>query len=151
MTSGRVPYSYSERIIAFWSKVEKTNTCWIWTGSKVPRGYGTLSWGKRIINAHRIAWTLTFDRIPSGLFVCHKCDTPSCVNPSHLFLGTARDNTQDALRKGRLKSPNAKLTEQIVREIRKRETSMRKLAKLYGVTRLTVQQAANKKTWKHVR
>lgn len=88
----------------FWSKIRQDdNGCWIWTGRKDGKGYG------RVDNtvAHRISWLFTNGSLPPNLYVCHKCDVPLCVNPSHLFLGTALDNTQDAISKGRFRTPAA--------------------------------------------
>ena len=85
----------------FWSKVEKSDGCWIWRASKLKDGYGQFRAYYRSWAAHRFAWRLEFGEIPKGLFVCHHCDTPACVRPDHLFLGTARDNNQDASTKGR--------------------------------------------------
>ncbi len=89
----------------FWAKVDKSGECWLWTGARSGRnryGYFGLG-GKRdgIARAHRVAYELTIGSIPDGMVVCHKCDTPHCVNPSHLFVGTPKDNTEDMLRKGR--------------------------------------------------
>jgi hypothetical protein len=90
----------------FWSKVDKGNGtgCWLWTGSKS----GSLGYGQ-VRNeqgesefAHRLAWRMANGPIPDGLYVCHTCDTPPCVRPTHLFLGTALDNTRDAVSKGRM-------------------------------------------------
>ncbi len=84
--------------------------CWIWTKSKDSCGYGHTSVRKRIIKAHRLSWIIHFGPIPeltSGdrgvMQVCHSCDVPACVNPNHLFLGSARDNARDADSKGRRK------------------------------------------------
>lgn len=92
----------------FWSKVDKSagdNACWLWTASTTHR-YGQISTyqnGKRkITQAHRVAWVIfNCADIPPGMFVCHHCDNPTCVNPMHLFVGTAQDNVDDKMRKGR--------------------------------------------------
>ena len=85
----------------FFAKVDKTNSCWIWTGSHTTDGYGGFyAYGKKI-RAHRWSYEFHKSPIPDGLSVCHACDVPACVNPSHLWLGTARDNAIDMVRKNR--------------------------------------------------
>lgn len=87
----------------FWDNVEKTDTCWLWTAGRDYRGYGYLGVAGKTIGAHRHAWELVNMRVvPSGLYVCHSCDRPRCVNPDHLFLGTPSQNQQDARAKGRI-------------------------------------------------
>lgn len=88
----------------FWQKVRKTPTCWIWTGAilRARGGYGAFDIrGNGENKAHRASWVIAFGPIPNGLFVLHRCDTPSCVNPAHLFLGTNADNMRDMAQKGR--------------------------------------------------
>ena len=90
--------SMSER---FWSRVEKSRYCWNWKAHKTPRGYGGICVNGKKQRAHRVAWTLERGEIPDGIFVLHECDNPSCVRPSHLFLGTQKDNMRDMIKKGR--------------------------------------------------
>lgn len=87
----------------FWSKVAKTEGgCWLWTAGGTHDGYGLFHpvSGTKVY-AHRWSWEQANGPIPAGLHVRHDCDTPSCVNPGHLRLGTARDNAQDAVERGR--------------------------------------------------
>lgn len=90
-----------EIIESFWSKVDKTETCWLWTKSKYRHGYGCFCAMGTRHKAHRVSYEIAYGKIKDGLFVCHKCDNPSCVNPDHLFLGTHKDNALDMVNKGR--------------------------------------------------
>lgn len=84
----------------FWSQVDKTETCWNWTGNRYSCGYGRVHYQGRRHPAHRVSYRLVVGEIPNGLFVCHHCDNKLCVNPKHLFIGTQKDNMQDWTKKG---------------------------------------------------
>ena len=110
----------------FAAKVRKTDGCWIWIGWKRDGEYGGAFHGGKRWLAHRLAWALAKGPIPKGLQVLHRCDQPACVRPSHLFLGTQRDNIEDMMAKGRHRgapqpgesNPQAKLNWIKVRQIR---------------------------------
>lgn len=94
----------------FWRHVEKSDGCWLWTGVTFD-GYGRFdmtppgqSRGRPVL-AHRVAWEFSHGPIPRGLIVCHRCDTPGCVRPDHLFVGTIADNNKDAAAKKRFSTP----------------------------------------------
>ena len=90
----------------FWHYVKKLDGCWIWCGTIDQNGYGKLTWRTKgvqsVCSAHRVSWLVNKGEIPDRMFVCHHCDNKRCVRPSHLFLGTAKDNTHDAIVKGRM-------------------------------------------------
>ena len=92
----------------FWSRVDKSGgetACWIWRGATGRADYGVISVaGRGYVLVHRLSYELTSGPIPKGLCICHHCDTPLCVNPAHLFLGTHADNMHDRDRKGRTAS-----------------------------------------------
>ena len=138
----------------FWSKVDKSGECWIWKASTNRTGYGQFRFEGKIVKAHRFAYASTYGQIPNGLFVCHSCDTPLCVNPSHLFLGTDFDNKADMYRKKRhvfgCKHPNAVLNTETVLAIRKAVNegiSQRTIAKMFNTQRSQVSLIANRKRW----
>lgn len=98
----------------FWASVAiAEDGCWNWTGAIGAGGYGSFGSGYRIglpQRAHRASWTIHFGDIPDGIFVCHHCDNPPCVRPSHLFLGTVQDNHADMDAKGRRRRPAVRRT-----------------------------------------
>lgn len=99
MPLGRPALPMPER---FWSRLERTEGCWLWKGTRNGAGYGLfMVERRRCTGAHRMAWELTNGLIPAGLLVLHKCDNPPCCNPNHLFLGTYLDNTKDMQTKER--------------------------------------------------
>lgn len=102
------PIAYRKSLeLRFWSKVKKTETCWLWIAATNIGGYGFFSVGGRrsgrMVAAHRISYELTYGTFNEELFVLHKCDNPPCVRPEHLFLGDNYDNVLDAIKKGRKK------------------------------------------------
>lgn len=136
-----------KNIELFWNKVDKKSDdeCWEWLGTKPGGAYGAITIERVSYKAHRVSWVLHNGEIPEGLLVCHTCDNPGCVNPTHLFLGTQKDNLEDMDKKGRRKyynnetHPLCKLTDEEVREIRKlyEDTTMthEDLGIKFGVTR----------------
>lgn len=100
MPAGRLPIPIEER---FWPKVAKRGPkeCWLWTGAEHGHGYGGISILGQSIPAHRVSWALAHGPVPPGKWVLHRCDTPRCVNPAHLFLGDHQGNMNDMATKGR--------------------------------------------------
>lgn len=89
----------------FWDKVQKTDTCWIWKGNIV-KGYGVFFY-KKVIKSHRFSYLIHKGEIEKDKLICHHCDNPLCVNPDHLYAGTAKENTQDYINRGRFKKIKA--------------------------------------------
>ena len=133
-----------ERIERFIERIPFSG-CWLWIGVCNKGGYGKLKIShSRSMAAHRYAYQAYGGEIQNGLCVCHRCDTPSCVNPDHLFVGTMTDNMRDRHAKGRTrwcagsKNGNAKITVEQVREIMLSTSTAVQTAKVYGLHESTV-------------
>ena len=148
-----------------WSHTDKSTDCWIWQRGRNTGGYGTLFWGDKRWYAHRLAYTLANGPIPKGLHVCHKCDNPPCINPGHLFVGTARDNALDMVRKGRHRyilptvrprggqGSRTSVNESQVIEMREKRAAgalLKDLAREYGMTNQGVRAICRGVNWAHV-
>ncbi len=157
----------------FWSKVARSGGCWLWTGARLRQGYGVFQVAGNAVKAHRFSYAVAYGAIPADMCVCHHCDTPACVRPDHLFLGTHGDNARDRDEKGRGATgarngsralperlhrgssvKSAKLTEERVSEIRRRyaagERDRKALGREFDVTELTIGRVLNRTTWQHV-
>ena len=135
--------------------------CWVWGSCRNLHGYGKAHHNGKFYLANRLAYLLFVGPIPDGLFVCHKCDNPPCVNPKHLFLGTRSDNMLDSYRKGRLRPPilrgedgaAAKLSNEAIAVIRAEPDRRRvtvDLALQFGVTTATISKIRLHHTWRHL-
>lgn len=170
----RQPKPLPDPMPRFWHFVKKTRGCWIWIGKR-DHGYGKFWYIGRNITASRFAYEQLVCPIPEGLKVLHHCDNPPCVRPDHLFTGTTKDNTWDAIQKGRFdpyhiarvapikrgaENSRTKLTVDQVLEIRRayqRGTapystphSLCGLARKYGVTKYTIFSIVHEITWRHL-
>lgn len=145
----------------FWSKVNMKgeDECWEWRHWKQIKGYGEfwLSKEKPHKLAHRQAYELTYGNIPEGMLVCHTCDNKTCCNPKHLFVGTEKDNRQDAIKKGFgykfASRRRAKLTIDDVLEIRELYNSGEKqidLARYFGVSDSCIWSIISRNSWTNI-
>ena len=144
-------------------EMEPNSGCWIFVGSRneARGGYGNFNYQGRNQSASRAAYLLFVGPLAPSEYACHACDTPPCVNPHHLFAGTARDNAQDAARKGRMAVPkpnatgelnhSAKLTGMAVTEMRRLSEigwTFTRLGQRFGVSRVAARNACTGRTWK---
>ncbi len=139
---------------------EPNSGCWLWVASVNGDGYGHIGiGGGRVEKAHRAAWLLYRGRIPDGVQVLHRCDTPPCVNPDHLFLGSNADNIKDKVSKGRQRSApgesngRAVITAPQAAEIRRRSArgeTRTALAREFGVSLSTASRIARGELWRSI-
>ncbi len=141
----------------FWDRVDKSGECWIWLGNTNATGYGVVKRNGKRLGVHRVSYQMALGAIPDGLWVLHTCDNPSCVNPSHLFVGTAQDNIRDMVQKDRQakgeRGGTAKLTEAQVIEIRvsyENGKTICALAEYFQVWQSTIRRIVRRNSWRHV-
>jgi len=142
----------------FWKHVDlwfgiTDEDCWNWIGAKSERGYGRMTNREgRTRIASRISWILNRGKVSDNMQVCHSCDNPACVNPSHLWIGTQDENMRDMSIKER--SCKTKLTAETVKEIRKNyssgEFTQRQLAKAHGIRQSSLWNILAGKSWRHI-
>jgi hypothetical protein len=144
----------------FWSKVDRRSTgeCWLWTGKKKDGvGYGRFTVGPDHDGAHRIAWMIQNGEIPKGMCMCHRCDVRLCCNPSHLFTGTYKENTRDAISKGRIAcgerqgSSKLKLSDVLaIRTMKAAGAKQNAMAAAFGVSTAQISRIVSGSRWAHV-
>jgi hypothetical protein len=161
MTVRKSPRGIGALADRFWAAVQKTESCWLWTGKKCPDGYGNMVHQRKVWGTHRVSWLLHNGAIPDGMCVLHRCDNPPCVNPAHLFLGTHRENIADCVAKGRNSTAGfrgerhhrARVGVADVIEIRRLATtgvSLNAVARQYGVTDSSIRHIVHRRSWRHV-
>jgi predicted XRE-type DNA-binding protein len=141
-----------ETIKRFWENVKITSLdhCWIWTGSKTRANYGVMHNYGKVEYAHRLSVIYSGRKIPKKYHVCHKCDNPPCVNPTHLFVGTPKDNVVDKILKNRHvygeNHPNAKISNEDVfkiKEMVKNGVWQSEISKIFNIDQSHVSNIVN--------
>jgi hypothetical protein len=140
------------------NSIPEPNTgCWLWTGATFHKGHGAIRFRGTQWKAHRVSWTANIGEIPQSMCVLHKCDTPCCINPRHLFLGTKGDNNRDRTAKNRgakgSRMGTSKLKEsdvQIIKQRLRQGATAADLGKEFGVSNVAVSQIRLGRTWRHV-
>ena len=140
----------------FQSKFRVTPGCWIWVSGADEFGYGRFGAKGKTWRAHRYSFALYVGSLQDDMSVCHRCDTPSCVNPDHLFLGTNQDNVLDRVTKGRSarqlgpQNKASHLTEQDVHAIRQAVGSLSQIAARFGTSATNVAVIKKRTSWAHL-
>ena len=161
----RIPKLHLTQLNGFWRQVDRSggaNACWLWTGFTRENGYGVIGIKYKEYRVHRVSYFIEHGRIDNDRLVLHRCDVRACVNPAHLFLGTPKDNSQDAVKKGRNaklfgeRNGKAKLTRQTVRTIKRMlkdkangrcNLRQHEIARRFGVSEATVSYLKNGGRW----
>lgn len=157
--SANSPWTAEAHAFRFWSRVVPSDTgCWEWAGPKDRRGYGLFPYHRTYYRAHRFMHLLVTGNIPDGAFACHRCDNPGCVNPAHLFIGTAMDNAIDREQKGRgrrlvgIEHPRAKFSAETIGAVRRTYIPWRhgyvKTGRLFGMSAGNVQRIIEGRIWR---
>lgn len=161
---------YSQTMDRFWSKVDKSGECWLWTAATTPAGYGVFWYAGRLEAAHRVSLKLTGVLLQPHECALHRCDVRLCVRPDHIFVGSRGDNNRDTVAKGRHRSqiygkesyshmrgannPNAKMTPEMVhyarRQVEMYHRSKASVARELGVSRGTIERVVSRAAWQSV-
>ena len=151
-----MPILTMDQIMRFWDKIEKTDSCWLWTGCKQD-GYGRQTIADKQYIATRISYWMHFHKDPGELDVCHECNNRSCVNPKHLYLGTRSENQKQCIDDGRRNqhgsnNSKSKLRESDIPKILELENALtlKQIGDLFGVSDSCIDFVFNGTTWSHL-